>query len=1638
MAYDIGPKIGIEGEAEFRKAIREVNASLKTMTTEMKAVTSAYDKNDNSAAKLSKQNEVLGRQVEAQRSKLMQLSSMLDKSKEKYGENDEKTQKWKQAVNHATAELNNLERELQQNTTALKQAQDAGSEFAQAQEQAERAAEELRQEQARLASQVSDTSSQLKSSADAMSSVNKTAIAAGIALTGLSVVAGKVGADFEAQMSKVEAISGATAEEVEQLKEKAEEMGATTKFSATQSAEALEYMAMAGWKANDMVGGLEGIMNLAAASGEELGTTSDIVTDALTAFGLKASDSGHFADVLAVASSNANTNVSMMGDTFKYAAPVAGALGYSVEDVAVAIGIMANAGIKGEQAGTALRGTLTNLSKPSEENAKYIKRLGISMTDASGDAKSLNVLLTDMRKKFANLTETQKAQYAAGIAGKNAMSGLLALMNGSDGDFDKLTKAINNSDGASKKMADTMNKNLKGQLALLKSEAEGVGITFYEKIDKQAAGAVEKLSKKVGDFGAQLSSGALDNKLKAIGATATAAGIGLVAMNGALAVKDIANFATAARAGTEALKAYSAATKAGAAAQGALNLVQSISPMGVIAIAATTAVAGLAIYKNMTHEATTESEIFDEKLSDLSGRLEEQRDSWEELKNSTAESFAASDNEISKVEGYVRELDSYTDAQGHVSDAHKARADYLMKEINTLIPNAVTKLGKEKDAHYKIIDSIDAEIFAKKKAAAIDAMQEQYNAALAGRVEAQGTYTEALNRQIEAQQQLADTQALINELQKAQVALSESSNPEATIQLMDGTNVSLSDCASKYKELANAQETWQQKLDESNTAVKDAKTQVDEYNTTLDSMDMATAAENQKQLDDATAKFSANLCEYAKQDEDTLTQATQTMVDTYARRVSEVQSAQNTMTDAQKEYANTELSEYQAHLVSMADAASEGAGSLMTDWIDGINQKKPNATTAMKLVSDGVLSAADIIVMMQATGCEVTDSFAAGLLSTQSATDGNALQVSNSVGSIIADTAKNAETSGGNVSLGMAGGIRGKMDDAVTAAKELASSIANRLRGVLDEHSPSRVTRQIGAFVSQGMALGITDKQSDVEKATESLAQSTLTAAKHALDIHSPSRVMRDQVGRMIAMGVSVGIEQNQDAITGAIDLISKGAIENARDQANGFSEIGKLYVEDLTYGVDSMRDKALQDMQGWISSGTEAFEKQVDAETKELTDAKQKQIDAISDSVSSKATKAQKAAADAKKKALKEEISTIESNAKEQKQAHKDAAKEVTDTYKTALTEGYDEALQVVSNKMTAITKEAQSQYDEIQKNIESMQNKLSDSNLYELDDNKSYKLTNWDKEAEKLEKYNDSMSTLKKNLQAIGAQDFLAQVTSLSEEEAGGFAEKLNSMSETDFTEYITGWQTQQQKAKAIAEQFYSDQLETLNQEFTTKLDNALSGIPDSMNGIGINSIQGMINGMYSKSGALSSTAKEIVTQAIADMKQAAGIHSPSRVTRDLIGKNLADGISVGLESRANNIANAMKTMLSSAMQGATSVAENTQNKWLQIGSSMAESLGVGFTEQMHGVAQGINRSIPTPATNSATLRGNGSVSDENGATKLIQEITKLVSGASQQSANQPICISVDLDGTKVARKMVNYNRVAQRNAGVSLIKG
>lgn len=447
-----GITIEIGGDTtKLQTALKGVNTQVKSTQQQLKDVEKLLKLDPGNTELLAQKHRLLGEAVAATKEKLETLKTAAEQANTALANGDISKEQYdalQREIIETEKDLEALEKQANESATALQSIGAKGE--------------------------------KLKTVGDNISNVGTKLLPVTAGVTALGTAAVKTAADFDSAMSRVAAVSGATGEDFDKLKAKAREMGSKTKFSASEAAEAMNYMAMAGWKTEDMLSGIEGVMNLAAASGEDLATTSDIVTDALTAFGLSAQDSGHFADILAAASSNANTNVSMMGETFKYCAPIAGALGFSAEDTAEAIGLMANAGIKGSQAGTALRTIMNNLSGDVKICGSSIGEVTVATTNADGSMRDLSDILADCRTAFSGLSESEKAAAAESLVGKNAMSGFLALMNAGEGDINKLSSAIENCDGCAAGMAETMNNNLEGQLTILKSQLQELAISFGE------------------------------------------------------------------------------------------------------------------------------------------------------------------------------------------------------------------------------------------------------------------------------------------------------------------------------------------------------------------------------------------------------------------------------------------------------------------------------------------------------------------------------------------------------------------------------------------------------------------------------------------------------------------------------------------------------------------------------------------------------------------------------------------------------------------------------------------------------------------------------------------------------------------------------------------------------------------------------------------------------------------------------------------------------------------------------------------------------------------------------------------------------------------------------------------------------
>ena len=799
----------------------------------------------------------------------------------------------------------------------------------------------------------------------------------------------EVGTSFDDSMAKVAAVSGATAQEIEMLRDKAKEMGSSTKFTASEAAEAFNYMAMAGWKTEQMISGIDGILNLAAASGSDLATTSDIVTDALTAMGYAAEDAGRLADVMAAASSNANTNVEMMGQTFQYAAPIVGALGYTMEDTAVAIGLMANAGIKADKAGTALRSVLTRLSAPPKECADAMDALGISITDESGKMKSLDTIMRELQKSFSNLSETEQTANAKALAGQEAMSGLLAIVNAAPADFDKLTDAVKNSDGAAENMANTMLDTLGGDMTILKSQIEGVQLTIFEKLSPTLRSAVkdaqnfvskvdwDKFGHKVGDVITEIAKTAKSfakNVLPTLGAALKVAGKALkfvvdnfkwlapavlTAVTAFKAFKAAMAITTAIVAAKTAVAGLTAGVGLATKAQAAWNAVMAANPIGAVITAVALLAGGIAILANKQKSAKETTAALTKEQKSLIQANKEATQSYKDLNDATVKE---AENQVANVNylqnSLLPELENLIDANGQIKAGEEARAQFILGQLNDALGTEYNKLSDIVDANGKIKDAIYEVIKAKKAQIYLEAYEEKYKTALKEKDAAEMQNAKTLVEIAKKQEEYNKAVKEFNEIHNSRIDTGNAFTDFFANFLSDYT----SENEKKAKQNVDA---TKKALDELNQSYAQSNALIKGYYNDIDSYQTASTAFLNGEVDktvDILSKYGAGFktaeSVVAKTEEEKKKiledQVLYTEV-TYRLLEEDYKQHEKTMTDEQKKAAKARLESAKKQADDAKTEFQKVGGNITKGMAKGAEDEEWTLSSAMKsLVSKAV------------------------------------------------------------------------------------------------------------------------------------------------------------------------------------------------------------------------------------------------------------------------------------------------------------------------------------------------------------------------------------------------------------------------------------------------------------------------------------------------------------------------------------------------------------------------------------------------------------------------------------------------------------------------------------------------------------
>ncbi len=1056
----ISTKLALEGEAEYRAKIKNINAELGLHKSELEKVQAQYKNSANTLEALSSKQSALTNMLETLNKRHAEQAEMLEKAQkaqQRFAEEADSVRAKLEALKNSSSDTADEEKKLadelsaaeenmqkaantvttyqkQLNNTERDQAK-LGDELAQTSQylrEAEQSADGCAKSIDKFGKEVKDAGENSKefggTSKDAVNQLASALAAAGIANSVKEIADALLEcvdtfAEFESQMSTVKAISGASGEEFTALAEKAKYMGATTAFTATEAAQALEYMAMAGWETDDMLNGLEGIMHLAAASGEDLASTSDIVTDALTAFGMTAADSAHFADVLAAASSSSNTNVGMMGETFKYVAPVAGALGYSIEDTAIAIGLMANAGIKSTQAGTALRSILSRLASNAGATETQMgaleiltKNLGVEFYNLDGSTRNLNDVLVESREAWSGLSAEEQVSYGKIIAGQEAMSGWLALMNAGAGDVQKLTTEINTCGNAAKEMSEIKLDNLSGQMTLLESASDGLKLAIGE----QLAPVLTNLA-KAGTGAFTWATDFVNDNPWIVGAV-----VGLTTALGALAVG---------------VTALSAAPIIISALSTALNLLMANPIIGV-----TAALAGLAVAIGTWAASLDDA---DEKTKDFTDSLQDNKAAYEDMTNS----MKAQQASTRAVASSLRELLAVEEKSALQKDLIQRKVD----ELNEAVPELNLAYDREKDALIGVTDAELSSLLARAEA------QEEYESQVARLGELTSQQAEIEARLTEARLALNDaelegagnTQELKNNINELTAAQEENAAQIAALE----------EASSAYGE---QQREAARKTETMTARVEDLQAEMEALEQSYQESYEAAYESISRQMglfEDLDAKADASISD---------------LIDSLARQA-----------EAMDEYAANiqkamELGVDQGLVKKLSDGSEESA-KILAEIVSSGEAEIAALNEEFRKVEQGKED-------FSRTIAELEEDFSKKM-------DDVNRELNNTIAEL--DQHEAAWNAGKNNIQGLIDGTLGMTGALVGAYALMGQRAVDAYKKEVDQHSPSKKFEQAGRYDILGIIQGAEEEKTRLEAAYEEAAQ----AALRGMARHLPSHV---------------------------------------------------------------------------------------------------------------------------------------------------------------------------------------------------------------------------------------------------------------------------------------------------------------------------------------------------------------------------------------------------------------------------------------------------------------------------------------------------------------------------------------------------
>lgn len=1142
MAADVGATISLKGEKQYREQMRQITQQTKTMRAETVAMESEWNKATTAQQKATKQAKLLGNQINQQKNAIKTAEANVKRYTEAYGESDARTLKWKQTLAEAKTELTRLEGELKKVPNSLQI-------FGQKMENA---------------------GQKIQKVGKAVTSVGTTLTKYVTApIVGLGTAAVKTTADFDESMSKVQALSGATGKDFDALRKKAREMGATTKYSAGESADALGYMALAGWDTNQMIDGLDGVLNLAAASGMELAEASDMVTDYLSAFGLEAKDSTRFADQLAYAQAHSNTTTTQLGDAFGNSAAQMHTAGQSMETTTAVLEAFANQGLKGSEAGTALSAMMRDITQKMKNGKIQIGDTTVAVQDQNGNFRNMIDILADVEAATDGMGSAEKSAALMTTFTARSVKGVsMALTEGTDKIYG-YESALYSADGSAKKMADTMQDNLKGQLTILKSQLQELAISFGDILVPKIRKAVEWVQKQVDKFNKLDES----TKKQIVKFAGLAAAIGPVL---AIAGKLTTGIGKLVEGGGKALKWIGKFTK------GADGLALSLNPvaLGILAVAGAALAYKAGMEKIETATRNASSELYDAldaskaATDGMSAAGDELSNAFDDANESIETTIAASQ----RAQEIADELADLTQAHRLTADEQR-RQKILVDELNGIYPelglsidDTTGKLNKSTEEIQKYID--EASKMAKVKAyqEAINSVTQELSEALLEQTKAEMAAEKANATYAASQSDLSKrTQELLNKKGKLTAA-----EKFELGQLMQGANAYTEEGRAMH-EANSAQIKYNQENEKLNGQVEESNNLLDYLYEQLDALTggMEDTAEGAEETGEAVQGMADDTSEAAEEIED----ASEKIIESYIQTASSAKESamsQSSLWEELEQKEATSLEKMRQGLLSHIQAYSSWNSN-----VDSITSSTYYTTDKnFRNMVDSIIAAgvdmapelqviADALANGDAELSELTkdygnmDRLGSGYGDTIARANSNLEYGFKETEKVLKRAEKDVRPAARKVPESMAKGYEKGRIMLQTGTKKVLGLITDNVRAVKNQGSPALTA---ASYVAESIGKGYRSKEPVVNAATN-LIKTTVSAGTAAIKAMAPAA---QEAGDSVATAIGTGEKSGTTTSVKPNSAAMRKAVHDEVVTVGGFKTTATANGKSVASGIGS------------------------------------------------------------------------------------------------------------------------------------------------------------------------------------------------------------------------------------------------------------------------------------------------------------------------------------------------------------------------------------------------------------------------------------------------------------------------------------